>query len=157
MKKAVVKLDNEVIGMAGAKKSKKTANKPRVLTIFEEKEIGEPGQCRYHKRQFAVHVVPLGFPPGGAEVQIARRVAAKSRVQVGTYINEEGAEECCLVLKADRAVNPPLPRETYRVNTWTEQTVKNIWEGALDPFRAIDAWQKITRILGRVRHGYIVR
>ena len=156
---AVVKLDNEVIEMAGAQESKKNANRPGILTLFEEEEIGEPGHLGHYRRQKVVHVILLGFlpEPEGAKVKIAKRVTARSRVKVGSYTDEKGLMQCCLVFKAGRAGNPPSPREICGVNQWTEQTVRNMWEGALDPFPAIDAWQKITRILGRARHGYIVR
>jgi hypothetical protein len=159
MKKAVVKLDKEVIEMAGAQESKKSANKPGILTLSKEEEIGRLGEMDHHRRQKIIHVIPLGFSadPKDTKVQIAKRVTAGSRVKVGTYINGDGAKECCLVFKAAREANLPQPREMCGANPWTVQAVRNLWEGALDPFPVLDAWQKITRILGRAKYGYIVR
>lgn len=161
MKEALVKLDNEVIKMAGAQKSKSNANVPSILTLFNEEEAGESGYLGRSKMERAVHVILLGFPlkPESAKIRIAKRVVADSRVEVGIYVSEEGTEEYCLVFKTERWANPPMlrEREMCGVNPWTAQTVRNLWEGALDPFPAIDAWQKITRILGRARYGYIVR
>jgi hypothetical protein len=157
--KDVVKLENEVIEMAGAQESKKNPNKPRILTLFKEEETGKTGHLDHHIRQKVVHVIPLGFSPEAEDkVKIAKRVAAESEVEIGTIQNEEGVEECCLVFKANRAGNSPSPlRETCDENPWVAQTVRNLWEGALDPFPALEAWQKITRSLGRAQYGYIVR